>query len=183
MGKYVGGDSMVLDNYWQIKFASSQYSMWQEGGAGKFVTASIKALNGTTISTIQCSFNGVMNSIYNALKMYALRSNLGARLGTGNTEPTSSDYALDSDITSSIGSLNVTTSVGGDSGLVTNIVISGINTTASEIVIKELGIYINSAFTMDGTSYDVLIVRELLEQPLAVPAGKGFTLVFKWVEA
>ena len=174
---------MVLDNYWQIKYASSQYSMWQPGGTGYFVDTSIKTLTGVDITRVQCSFSGYMNNIYNALKMYALRSNLMVRLGTGSTEPTSSDYALENDITSGIGSLRVTTGVGGDNGLVTNIVISGINTTESEIVIKELGIYINSAFTMDGTSYDVLLVRELLDEPLSVPAGKGFTLTFRWVEA
>ena len=174
---------MVLDNYWQIKFASSQYSMWQPGGTGYFVDTSIKTLTGGDIPRVQCSFNGTMNNMYHALKMYALRSNLMARLGTGSTEPTSSDYALENDITSSIGSLSVTTGVGAENGLVTNLVISGINTTESEIVITELGIYINSAFMTQGTSYDVLLVRELLEQTLAVPAGKGFTLVFKWVEA
>lgn len=174
---------MVLDNYWQIKYASSQYNMWQEGGYTYYVDTSIKTLTGVDISRVQCSFSGTMNYIYNALKMYALRSNLMVRLGTGSTEPTSSDYALENDITSSIGSLHVTTGVGAENGLVTNIVVSGINTTDSEIVITELGIYINSAFVSQGTAYDVLLVRELLEQPLAVPAGKGFTLVFRWVEA
>ena len=173
---------MVLDNYWQLKYVSSQYHIWQAGVANYYVDTSIKTLTGDTISRIQCSFSGYISGMDTTLKMYALRNNLRVRLGTGSTEPTSSDYALENDVTASIGSLNVTTSVNGDNGLVTNIVISGVNTTDSEIVIMELGIYINSAFVASGTLYDVLLVRELFQQPLAVPAGKGFTLVVKWVE-
>ena len=116
--------------------------------------------------------------------MYSLRYNLRAKIGDGNVAPTSSDYTLDSDITSIAGGyLSVTSNTGVDNGLVTNIIISGINTSSTEQVIREIGIYINTAFEPSGTAYDILIIRELLTQPLVVPAGKGFTITFKWTEA
>lgn len=174
---------MVLDNYWQIKYASSQYYLWHDSGASSEVSVAIKDCNGTLINKILVSGSGNVSNWRTLFPMYALRYNLKALIGDGDVEPTSSDYALSSDITSSTGGLTVTTGTGADNGLVTNVVISGINTSNSEIIIKELGIYISSGFTFNGTTYDVLLVRELLEQPLAVPAGKGFTLTFEWVES
>lgn len=175
---------MVLDNYWQIRYASSQYHMWQEGGAGDNIPVTIKDRNGTLIDQILVCGSGTTANWEELFPMYALRNNLKALIGDGNVEPTSSDYALSSDITSSTGGLTVTTGTGVDNGLVTNITISGTNTSNSEIIIKELGIYITTRFSFIGNNpYDVLLVHELLQQPLAVPAGKGFTLTFRWVEA
>lgn len=177
-------DSMVLDNYWQIRYASSQYHMWQDNGAGHNIPVTIKDRNGTLIDQILVCGSGTTVSWEELFPMYALRNNLKALIGDGNVEPTSSDYALSSDITSSTGGLTVVTGTGIDNGLVTNIIISGTNTSNSEIIIKELGIYITTRFSFIGnTPYDVLLVHELLQQPLAVPAGKGFTLTFRWVEA
>ena len=157
---------MILDNYWQMKYASSQYH---------YSTSAIR---------VQTGGGGYVNNWQNALLMYSLRYNLRAKIGDGNTAPTSSDYTLDSDITSIAGGyLSVTSNTGVDNGLVTNIIISGINTSSTEQVIREIGIYINTAFEPSATTYDILIVRELLNQPLVVPAGKGFTITFQWTEA
>lgn len=175
---------MVLDNYWQIKYASSQYHMWHDSGAGTLIPVAIKDRNGTLIDQILVSGSGSSSNWADLFPMYTLRYNLKALIGDGDVEPTSNDYALSSDITSSTGGLTVTTGTGVDNGLVTNVIISGTNTSNSEIIIKEVGIYITTRFSFIGnTPYDVLLVRELLQQPLAVPAGKGFTLTFQWTEA
>ena len=172
---------MILDNYWQMKYASSQYHY---STSAIMIPVSIKSYTGASITRVQTGGGGYVNNWQNALLMYSLRYNLRAKIGDGNTAPTSSDYTLDSDITSIAGGyLSVTSNTGVDNGLVTNIIISGINTSSTEQVIREIGIYINTAFEPSATTYDILIVRELLNQPLVVPAGKGFTITFQWTEA
>ena len=180
---------MILNNYWNL--ASYMHShnitfdnnVWQNLG--------VKNLSGSEITQIwaNCSYSSSFAQFSVACaKNHSLRLELDALLGTGTTTPEASDYCLDNDITNNIANLSVTSNTGADEdGLKTIVTISGTNLTGNEITISEIGItktiyYFDQQWTNVSSSKS-LMARELLNNPITVPNGQGFTLTFEWLEA
>ena len=174
---------MVLDNYWKLKATASQNHLWVDGGVQLWYDTSIYDMDGVRIVRIQTSYGGTSSNAYDAWKLLCLRSNLNFKVGSGAVAPTSSDYALTADITSNFGALNMISNTYADNGLATDINISGINATNSTQTINEIGLYISTAIQQSTGIRKILLVHELLDQPINVPASKGFSITFRWVEA
>ena len=111
------------------------------------------------------------------------RAGLSIVLGEGNTAPALTDYCLEDDVTSSL-NLSCVVNTGSDGGaLKTVLTVSGINTTGSEITIKEFGIVKSCVLYSNSYMYQskpFLYARELLRTPKVVGAGEPFTLTFEW---
>lgn len=106
-------------------------------------------------------------------------------IGSGTTEPTEMDYALETNETSKFSNIQRTTNISADGGswLLVH-TISGVNVSQSDVTISEIGLTIKLIVGNDviTQSVEFMLVRALLDQPLIVPAGKGFILTFQWVE-
>jgi len=169
---------MILTNYrnWQAYISYVPFALENQTHE-----IGVKDLDGASAPLYKTG--GTSNTSF---ENYSLMQGLSARLGTGTTEPTASDVCLEEDITSSITNLNVTTNVQSSGSVISAVItITGQNLTSSEIVITELGI-VRSMITGYGGGLirkTVMLIRELLEQPLTVPSGEGFSLTFSWEEA
>ena len=103
------------------------------------------------------------------------------------TTPVDDDYTIETDETSNFSNYNVTVNSNVDNGkLVTTITISGINISGSDITISELLLY-RTIYYWDWSYLSpmkkpVAVVHALLDTPLTVESGKGFTLTFEWGE-
>ena len=107
-------------------------------------------------------------------------------IGSGTTEPTEMDYALATNETSKFSNIQRTTNISADGGSWVLVhTISGVNVSQSDVTISEIGLTITLKVDNNVVKRDVefMLVRALLEQPIVVPAGKGFTLTFEWVES
>lgn len=164
---------MILNNYWNLFAYTSTH--WMS--------------NGGDVPIPIVPINNANHSVYSYYSdedsPWKLRYPLSARVGTGTTAPTLSDYCLDNDVTSSISSYTVNSNTAySNNQLLTTITISGQNNTANPITITEIGITKYIRFN-DGSHYyenQVLLVRELLDEPVEVPSGEGFTINFEWAE-
>ena len=138
----------------------------------------VKATNGTTYYCIGSFPTMQWNS---PLTLNA--QNAGVSFGTSDTPATDEDYILGNTITSGIaGTFTCTKAMDGTNPVVTlNCVLS--NSTASDIVVKEVGIKCTGyyAATVGGTSNSsrvVLIDRTVLDTPLTVPARGNAALYY-----
>lgn len=107
-------------------------------------------------------------------------------IGSGTTEPTDMDYTLETNETSKFSNIQRTTNISADGGRWVLVhTISGVNVSQSDVTISEIGLTITLKVDNNAVKRDVefMVVRALLEQPIVVPAGKGFTLTFEWVES
>ena len=135
----------------------------------------------TAMSTVRCTTQEAVKSGSSTSLNYP-----GIWLGTGSTPPTKDDYRLESVIQSGLSLSNGSfRSVNGDDGKYTYIMeIVLRNTTESEIVIREIGLFgqpvtgSNSPFA----NHLVLLRRDVLDNPITIPVGEArlvtFTLTF-----
>jgi hypothetical protein len=171
---------MILNNYWRLKHAID--------------TAIFRFANGWAIENIGLidingnSFNTVVSTnpseYYYMVRNMQLKTDLIARVGSGIRDAALNDYALASDISANISNLNysiATTYTNGQE--VTTVTITGTNNTSSDITINEIGLM--KAIYRDGvsTSYNyTMLCRSVLDDPITVAAGDGFTYTFLWEE-
>lgn len=109
----------------------------------------------------------------------------GIHIGSGDTLPTEDDYKLETQITSGISAGSATVSISHENGNpYVNFIVTLTNTTANDIVIKEVGfaqtLYCGDTQGASATTNTVLLLdRTVLENPLTVPANNG-TAVLKY---
>lgn len=163
---------MILKNYMVIKECILNATA---SGASTMLT------NYTDMSgTARSGFYGNYAPLGTALKVV---------LGTGDTAPTATDYALDTDVTSSFSSVTLsaaTRTIGVDDNGKPYIkhahTISAVNSSGADITIKEFGIYYDEFHYQSGSYYcDVLLSRDVIS-PVTVAAGDSFTLPIEWIE-
>lgn len=181
---------MILNNYFNYKtYIDSNLLEEINSGQTTYVNIGAKDINGNDFY--------LMNKAYLQADRPYLRQNaaikidISAILGTGTTEPTATDYALQNDITENLSRVTVTTNISYETGKEkTVITVSGVNITGNELTISEIGIY-KTAYGSDNNGtpghspvpLKVLFIRHLLETPKTVASGEGFSLTFEWVES
>lgn len=173
---------MLTSNYWNYRaFIESQYigsgSNWDK------VEIGLKGLTGDTVLFQKTRTDSAMYNYANVLGYCGVRSGLNIVVGTGSTDPLVSDYALESDVTTSFISRVTSCSTGAvDAGIKTVLILSGVNNTDSTITITEYGIT-KAIVTANSSTTPVLFLRDILSEPIVVPPGGGFTLPIEWVES
>lgn len=116
--------------------------------------------------------------------------NFWIRLGTGSTPPTLSNYCLENDVTSQLTSLKVTmnNTVTDACGIVT-FTITGINPGGNTLAIREIGYgkrctcdynYETTGAEDYCISAEIMMIREVLDNPVFVHPGQGFTFTIEW---
>ena len=139
-------------------------------------------MSGASFNTVVAAFSGSDQQYpYSNIQ---LKTGLNGRVGTGETAPTLTDYALATDVTASFSNFTVTVNTTYSNGQeITTAVFTGNNNTGNAITIKEVGLYkpINSGGT--ASSYvNTMLVREVLDTPIELAAGDGFNFAFTWDE-
>ena len=117
--------------------------------------------------------------------------NLSLVLGDDDTTPTIDDYYIQgTNLNSVFANISTTYNVGPiltseTAGLSTVFTMTGTNATAQDQTIQEVAVMkglTGYPAGSSGGSYSICIAREVLDTPIVVPAGRGFTLTFDWKE-
>lgn len=171
---------MFTRNLWEIFRINSITQVYNSGTNGS--SCAIKAVNGTDFGFI---YNGQRSSSTgdSGTAMRAIANilyGMGARVGTGSSEPTADDYSLETEVTSSFtsASTSVTFTTNENGHFVIDVAWTGTNTSGSDLTITELGLVksfgkLDSASATSPTLTLVLLARHLLGTPVTVPAGQG----------
>ena len=117
--------------------------------------------------------------------------NLKAFVGSGTRTPTTDDYCLVDDITSSFNFFSLSYEAEcRDGSCILVATISGANNTGSTLTVSEVGLGKNlcwgtrvSETSWNTGNFDALYVREVLDNPIIVPPARGFTLTLEWVQS
>ena len=168
---------MILNNFRTWRSYTMSHNLLQGRTGTDFVNIGLVDMSRNTGWKFACStyVDGTnANWTFNSPSSY---------IGSGTTEPTEMDYTLATDETSKFSNIQRTTNISADGGswLLVH-TISGVNVSGSDVTISEIGLTIKLTVSNDVVTQVVefMLVRALLDQPLVVPAGKGFSLTFQW---
>ena len=173
---------MFTSNYWNYKVFVESQSI-TNGSEWTKIDLGLKGLDGNTVLFLKNRQDSAAQYYY-VYGTLGIRSGLGVVVGTGIAAPAIGDYAMGSDVTSSLSNTAVssTTGVDGEAGIKTVITFTGTNNTGSPITITEYGIT-KAINTGSQNTTPVLIIHMLLPEPIEVESGHGFTLPIEWSEA
>lgn len=186
---------MFLKNFFELQRLISNIVFYQSQTAPYAMETSLKAIDGTaftsfpntnftnftTSSNYQATARAIVNPFYN----------WSAVVGTGNATGSSSDYALDDDVTSDFIDTDTTASftVDSDGHFVAIVTWSGTNNSGADITLKEIGVKMilgdktdsasNTPSNSNITLRSVLIARMVLTNPVEIPDGTGGTITAK----
>lgn len=184
---------MFLRNFWELWRTATLLNPAANVDSNNLVATqtSMKAIDGTALGyvgaggysryTTSGSYGGTGRPVGESY--WHPFGNWTAVVGTGTSNPDASDYALESDTTSSFtgvtSSVNISVSESGR--FVITLTWSGTNTSGSDITISEIGakklIYYSASSTINCTSTvsskECLMIRHLLTTPITVSAGAG----------
>lgn len=115
-----------------------------------------------------------VNTLVNALNHLAKESSSGVstiKVGTGTTTPTQNDYDMQNEAT---GITCDATSTGFTSNLTKTYTATFSNSTASDINITELGLFVR-----EFSNNDFLLDRTVLSTPITIPAGQSKSITYE----
>ena len=106
--------------------------------------------------------------------------NLFMQVGTGTTEPTINDYALNTPFLGTGDTMDISTNNRTDTGWKIKASYTAHNTTSSEITITEAGIgkRIQIASSISENRY--LLAKVLLDNPVTIPPNESRTICLDW---
>ncbi len=172
---------MILKNYWNYRTAVENKTFRNGESYSELVTGA-KMINGNDVILLAAASGGY----YQYGEDYSLRTQLTLRVGSGDTAPADTDYALENDVTNNISDyqVNVLTS-SDDNSYKTIITASGMCNSENGLTIREIGVgksFHNKSMPtqIDGPT---LFIRHILDEPITLVYGDRFSLVFEWDEA
>ena len=140
-------------------------------------------------------YHDINNEVYDGLALFCANgayvwpnplnyTNITGIIGSSSTPVSIDDYKLGSkhDIT-----VNIAQACNLDENYntVSTYTLTGTNTTANAITISEVGLYGSFMAYRSATTYPdrgLLLVREVLSQPITVEPGSGFRIIIEIVE-
>lgn len=178
---------MVLANYrnYQKEFQNSS-DFWTYDHAH---TCTFKDLNGDYLTNIMYATNAtnqVQGFVPPVIMNRTSKYGLYAVVGNGEGEVAANDYSLFNDITNQFTGLTHSLAAYVDGNIFKTVsIIGGTNTTSNNITITEIGVT-KAFYGMNGYSYEEkgrsLFAKKMLDEPVIVPRGEAFTIVFEWLE-
>ena len=121
---------------------------------------------------------------YNSNSGNSIITPYGVYFGTGNTQETVDDYALESLITEGLTITNQETvheSTDGNGNYTFSASYILQNTSGEDITIREVGMYGNETYYYSATyyNYPILHERQVLASPVTIPAGEAKMFTYK----
>lgn len=135
--------------------------------------------SGTTIATattavVIASFINALNHIAVAVSTFVYGVTY-IRCGMGTTEATEDDYKLEAEATG-LTCDAVATAIGSNNSKIYTATFS--NTTDDDIVVTEIGLFVNNAYS--GNDYDnFLLDHIILDTPITIPAGESKAITYE----
>lgn len=174
---------MILNNYWNWKSYIEKHQMGNSGAT----TASIGLIDTSgSAATLWdgAANNGYMSTHLGLLYNWAIKRDLSAQVGSGDTAVQASDYALATNITSSFSNVTATSSTSADGNKEKTIItISGANSSGSTKTIKEVGITAAVYTSSAQNTATIMLLRHVLDDPIEVANGQTFTVTITWEES
>jgi hypothetical protein len=170
---------MILKNYWNALDMVLHDFSYTGNSRSKVIGTSIDGYSTKIL------YDGTDSWIGYAVRNVNLKgSYMNVRVGSGNTQVKFTDYQLAHDLSSSLTDTSVTINhTITQEGIKDVYTLSGVNPNSSSLTISEVGI--SKKFWKEGyedTYSEFLLVRELLDTPLIVPANSGFIISLEWNE-
>ena len=170
---------MILNNWWAYLAAIYSNPIGRTGQAD--VMTAIRSTGGHNIR-IKTYISGYLSDNASQLAKLNPKLDLSFRLAELNTEPSPDEYTLgDKDITSLFSiTQNFTTSwEEGKEITIGNITAINNDQVMMSRTINSICI-LKSITAFNGAADNFLVVRELLDEPIVVPAHGSFQRIFKW---
>ena len=165
---------MILQNYWAWR------KQTQVKAVGISNVSGITDMTGTAVTNIANTASSGVNTSFNRTLCVDDDASLGIVLGSGDTAPTATDYALDTDESASL-TITKTISQNYASDKLEIIFACTVNnTSANAIELKEVGIKKKIMTTSTSTFADILFARELLASSITIAAGATATFNYTW---
>lgn len=162
---------MVLQNYWSWRTSIEN----TEAYSGSISVSGLKKIDGTAISSLSVTATNATTADISMVN----RSMVGLSLifGTDDTAPTAEDYALGA--SANIGTSGSVTLIYGAENRQIVFAYTITNLDSSAVTIKEVGIrkYLSASATRDSA---VLLVREVLSEPIVLEANEVKTFTYTW---
>lgn len=170
---------MILNNYWKWLNITQTTNAFSNDYYPPVYNIGLKNLSGSETAISPNSDSGGWET-----RNFA---NAAVRFGSGNDDITPDDYAMSSDCTDNIGSINVNvTSAASDDGITRTMVITGINNSGNDVTITEVGYakVIQWYSRDDGWHTDyALFSKTKLSEPLTLADGESFLINLAWNES
>lgn len=176
---------MLLNNYWNLKYlCDTQGLKIDSSESGN--EYGVKYENGNPWYRYVKMSGG--NSYLNTARLdFCMKKNLFLELGNSiDTTINPTQYVINNRIDNSFTNYNCsyTTTVSDNNKIKTIFTVGGVNNTSSAITITQVAI-IKGLFDYhedNNTTYYTALAINNLDDPITVPAGQGFSLVYEWTE-
>lgn len=170
---------MVTNNFKKILFGGIFGSTAQSSNTPYFGSINLVNTSGSNVTIDEAGYVNSdggfrVNVFVNALNHLAKQGSYGfstIKVGTGTTTPTQNDYNMQNEAT---GITCDATSTGFTSNLTKTYTATFSNSTASDINITELGL-----FVQDYNENDILLDRTVLSTPITIPAGQSKSITYE----
>lgn len=162
---------MVTNNFRKILFGEIFGSTGSADSFPEFSSVTLVDSDGNN-TTNSGAFN--INAIINALNHLGEQESSGVstiKVGTGTTTPTQNDYDIKNKAT---GITCNSTSIGFTSNLTKTYTATFSNSTASDINITELGLFVTN-----DSEKTFLLDRTVLSTPITIPAGQSKSITYE----
>lgn len=190
---------MFLRNFWELircGFNLTAISTPYSGYNVDATATSIKAVDGTDLAYLLGNINTRSGACDNVTVMHAanatwkLFNDFQGVVGTGVTEPDADDYQLAGDVTSDFSSTSTSINVSVDAQGQLSIMMTwtGLNNSGSDLILREFGavkplyyyssssMYCQSVSNPNLSPKNALMIRQLLSDPITVPAGSSVNI-------
>lgn len=168
---------MILKNWWE--YLAAIYTHIIGYSSPSQIRTGMRDTNGGIV-TISMYATGYMSDYADYLKNLNPKLGLSFGLSTNNAEPAYTEYSDTGDITGNFSiTQNFTTSWEEGKEITIGTITAISNDTMIDHTINSISIYRNITNYQQGTN-KVLMVREILEEPIFVPIHGSFQRTFKW---
>lgn len=173
---------MILKNYYNSKFAyivaRSKYQNNENNTTKNNVTElSMMSTDGKTLVGLSAYGYGITDALLNYLlkgmyRQTSVQNVCNLVIGSGTTPVSVSDYRIENELFDNISFVSLVTGYSTD-GTITHTKTMR-NDTGGEITVSEIGL--TQGFSNGNSNYSLLIYREVLSDPIVVPAGEVFNV-------
>lgn len=179
---------MLLNNFYNLMCMAGAAACATSNTYGQLPDNALVDINGSSNNGYWYGTSGtspVMEAARSALLMYLADGSyrspyLYAAVGTASTTVMSEDYTLTDMIISDAQNLRNLLATDSSDAVTCSILVT--NGASEDYTAAEVGFIVNTSFAWSESttsSHSVLVLREVLETPVTIPAGQSAVITFK----